>query len=185
MPYQAGLIEDGVKDILLDRVDRIVFLIEEEGDTFGMPRKEGEVVPLLRCDPCGPEGPRGALYSFPVITDLKTAVALYHDSAQVSRSGCSVQYPRNGLSRVTFASFYVSRGLKSPTKTEVKVAFSFTEELHHVTLWRPLFVKRGLFGPTANDLYEIPRFCQRGPGGLSCFVVTHRVTRVIEDVHEQ
>jgi hypothetical protein len=85
VPYQAGLIEDGVEGIPIDRVRGIIFRVEKERDTLCMPRKESKIIAVSGFDPGNPEGPRCSFYSFPFMDDLETAVSLNHGRAQVSR----------------------------------------------------------------------------------------------------
>ncbi len=63
MPDQAGLVEDGVKNIEVNRVGRIMFGVKEQSDTRGMARIQGKVEGSLGFNPGCAEGPRVSLDS--------------------------------------------------------------------------------------------------------------------------
>jgi len=63
MPCQGGLIENGVKNIEVDRVGRILLGVKEQSDTPGVSRIQGKVEPSLELVPSCAEGPRVSLVS--------------------------------------------------------------------------------------------------------------------------
>jgi hypothetical protein len=67
MPYQAGLVEDRVKLIDVNRVRRIMLGIKEQSDATGVAREQCKIESLLGFVPGCAERPRVSLDSFPSI----------------------------------------------------------------------------------------------------------------------
>jgi hypothetical protein len=63
MPCQGGLVENGVKNIEVDRIGRIVLGVKEQSDTPSVPRIQSKIESSLGLVPSCAEGPRVSLVS--------------------------------------------------------------------------------------------------------------------------
>jgi hypothetical protein len=93
VPYQAGLVKNGVKCIFMDRFDEIIFGIEKKGYASGVPREEGKIKAPLRFDPGRSQGPWRTLNFFPLIDNLKGAISFQHGSTDCSDYSCLLNDP--------------------------------------------------------------------------------------------